>query len=69
MKELEKRDNDVYRAIFEASPVPDSARAKELENKQEIAKVEKIKDNQLVASIRATLNNLKSRISCTEKIV
>ena len=26
--ELEKRDNDVYRAIFEANPIPDSARAK-----------------------------------------
>ena len=24
MKELEKRDNDVYRAIFEANPIPDS---------------------------------------------
>src|SRR6185295_3170444 len=23
MRELEKRDNDVYRAIFEASPIPD----------------------------------------------
>src|SRR4029077_11859370 len=26
--DLEKRDNDVYRAIFEANPIPDSARAK-----------------------------------------
>ena len=67
MKELEKRDNDVYRAIFEASPIPDSARAKELETKQEIAKVEKIKDHQLVASITNTLNNLKSRIEAQKK--
>jgi len=67
MKELEKRDNDVYRAIFEANPVPDSARAKELEVKQEIAKVEKIKDYQLVASITNTLNNLKSRITAQKK--
>jgi len=28
MAELEKRDNTVYRAIFEANPIPDSARAK-----------------------------------------
>lgn len=63
MKELEKRDNDVYRAIFEASPVPDSARAKEIEEKQEIAKVEKIKDHQLVASITTTINNLISRMA------
>lgn len=67
MKELEKRDNDVYRAIFEASPIPDSARAKELEKKLEVAKVDRIKDYQLVASITNTLNNLNSRIAAQKK--
>ncbi len=67
MKELEKRDNDVYRAIFEANPVPDSARAKELEEKLEVAKVERIKDHQLVSSIANTLNNLNSRIAAQKK--
>ncbi len=67
MKELEKRDNDVYRAIFEASPIPDSARAKEMENKLEIAKVQQIKDHQLVASITNTVNNLNSRIAAQKK--
>ncbi|MFN8289188.1 MAG: M23 family metallopeptidase [Chitinophagaceae bacterium] len=67
MRELEKRDNDVYRAIFEANPIPDSARAKELEEKQEIAKVEKLKDHQLVASITATINNIRSRMSSQRK--
>jgi murein DD-endopeptidase MepM/ murein hydrolase activator NlpD len=57
----------VYRAIFEANPVPDSARAKELENKLEIATVERIKDNQLVAAIITTLNNLNSRIEAQKK--
>lgn len=67
MKELEKRDNDVYRAIFEANPIPDSARAKELETKMEIAKVERIKDYQLVSSITNTLNDLNSRIAAQKK--
>ncbi len=67
MQELEKRDNDVYRAIFEANPVPDSARAKELEEKLEIASVERIKDNQLVTAITNTLNNLNSRIVAQKK--
>ena len=67
MKELEKRDNDVYRAIFEANPIPDSARAKEILDKQEVAIVEKIKDNQLAASIKATLDNLASRIIAQKK--
>src|SRR6185503_16116014 len=40
MHELEKRDNTVYRAIFEANPIPDSARAKEIEMRQEIETVE-----------------------------
>ncbi len=67
MVELEKRDNNVYRAIFEANPIPDSARAKELANKLEIANVEKLKDNQLVSSILSTLNNLSSRVVAQKK--
>jgi murein DD-endopeptidase MepM/ murein hydrolase activator NlpD len=62
MKELEKRDNDVYRAIFEAAPVPDSARAKEIAEEKEIALVERLKDDQLVTSITNTFNSLKSRV-------
>ncbi len=67
MRELEKRDNDVYRAIFEASPIPDSARAKELETQQEIATVERLRDHQLVSAITQTINNLKSRIAAQRK--
>jgi murein DD-endopeptidase MepM/ murein hydrolase activator NlpD len=67
MQELEKRDNDVYRAIFEATPVPDSARAKALEEKQEVDKVQKIKDYELASSIQSTLDVLKSRIAAQQK--
>ena len=67
MKELEKRDNDVYRAIFEAAPIPDSVRAKELEKKTEIAKIERLKDYQLVSSIANTLDSLKSRIAAQKR--
>jgi murein DD-endopeptidase MepM/ murein hydrolase activator NlpD len=62
MQELEKRDNNVYRAIFEANPIPDSARAKAIELEKEIATVARMKDNELINSIVATLNTLKSRI-------
>jgi len=62
LAELEKRDNDVYRSIFEANPIPDSARAKDLEEQIEIASIEKMKDKELVTSIVSTLNNLNSRI-------
>jgi murein DD-endopeptidase MepM/ murein hydrolase activator NlpD len=63
MAELEKRDNSVYRSIFEASPLPDSARATFLEKQKEIARVERMSGNELVRSISLTLNNLKSRIA------
>lgn len=67
MKELENRDNRVYRAIFEANPIPDSARAKEIETEKEIAKVEKIRDFQLAAEIKKTLIILKARIASQKK--
>jgi murein DD-endopeptidase MepM/ murein hydrolase activator NlpD len=63
MAELEKRDNSVYRSIFEASPLPDSARATFLEKQKEIASVERMSGNELVRSISLTLTNLKNRIA------
>src|SRR3954449_13021866 len=62
MIELEARDNNVYRSIFEATPIPDSARLKEMEDKQEIATIEGMANNELVSSIILTLNNLGNRI-------
>ena len=62
MEELEKRDNSVYRAIFEANPIPDSARAKEMEAAKEIATVEGMANNELFTSIHNTLNVLNNRV-------
>ena len=62
MRELEKRDNDVYRTIFEADPIPDSARAKDLEKQIEFATIESMDNNELLSSINSSLNNLSSRI-------
>ena len=61
MKELEKRDNNVYRSIFEANPIPDSARAKELEDQKEFATIMGMSNNELLNSITGTINNLNSR--------
>lgn len=63
MTELEKRDNGVYRAIFEANPIPDSARAKDLEKKLEVAKIENMNNFELTHSIIQSMNNLAARIS------
>lgn len=67
MAELEKRDNDVYRAIFEASPIPDSARVKEMENNKEVALVRGMGESQLVSAMTAQLNNLAKRTAYQEK--
>ncbi|MBX3240257.1 MAG: M23 family metallopeptidase [Chitinophagaceae bacterium] len=63
MVELEKRDNQVYREIFEANPIPDSARAKRMEKEQEERLVESMEDNELAFSVASALDNLSNRIS------
>lgn len=67
LKQLEKRDNDVYRTIFEANPVPDSARAKQLEMEKEIRLVSAMDENELAYSLSATLTSISNRISFQEK--
>ena len=62
MAELEKRDNDVYRSIFEANPLPDSARAKLTEKAKEFQKVSAMSDEQLNKDIAAQLSNISARI-------
>lgn len=63
MAELEKRDNEVYRAIFEADPIPDSARAKEIEKSKELKLVARLDDDELINGMTSQLNNLAARVS------
>ncbi len=63
LAELEKRDNDVYRSIFEANPLPDSARAKLTEKSKEFEKVNSMNDAQLSKDIAAQLTNISARIA------
>jgi murein DD-endopeptidase MepM/ murein hydrolase activator NlpD len=67
MGELEKRDNHVYREIFEANPIPDSARAKAMHQQDEIKLVESMDQENLATSIANTLNNLSAREAYQEK--
>ncbi len=60
---LEKRDNEVYRSIFEQNPLPDSARAKLIEKQKEFDKVTVINDDIIGKDIAAQLNNLDARIT------
>jgi len=67
MGDLEKRDNNVYRSIFEADPIPDSARVKEMEKKKELELLQGMDENDLSGSIARTLNNLTMRIAYEDK--
>jgi murein DD-endopeptidase MepM/ murein hydrolase activator NlpD len=67
INELVKRDNEVYRAIFEANPIPDSARAKALAQDEEIERVENMKGKELVNSIITSLNTLGHYIVAQKK--
>jgi murein DD-endopeptidase MepM/ murein hydrolase activator NlpD len=62
MAALEKRDNEVYRSIFEANPLPDSARAKLIEQQKEIEKIKEMGDVELGKDIAKQLNNISSRV-------
>lgn len=63
MKALENRDNQVYRSIFAAAPLPDSARVKLIEEKKEVEKVQAMNDDKLGNELAKTLNNLSARIA------
>ena len=63
MVELEQRDNDVYRSIFEATPIPDSARVKEMLAKNEIRLIQSLSNTALIENMRNQLNNLSLRMS------
>jgi len=66
MSELESRDNDVYRSIFEADPIPDSARVKEMEAKKEVRLIQNLSNAELIKNIANQLNNLTLRVAYQE---
>lgn len=67
MAELENRDNNVYRSIFEAQPVPDSARLKEIEKTKEIKLVQSMSEDALVKSVTMQVNALAMRMAYQQK--
>ena len=67
MQELEARDNNVYRSVFEALPIHDSARIKDLEIKKEVTLVQSLGETELVNSMANQLNNLSLRLAFQSK--
>lgn len=67
MKVLEERDNEVYRAIFEANPIPDSARLIEIEQQKEYRLVMSLDRFELEESVVKTLENIERRMAFQDK--
>ena len=67
INELENRDNDVYRSIFEADPIPDSARVKAMEAKKEVQLIQNLSNSDLLESMVGQLNNLSLRMAYQTK--
>ncbi len=67
MGEITNRDNTVYRSIFEADPIADSARVKDMEQKKEVQLVQRMGSTNLVNTIIDQLNNLSLRIAYQDK--
>ena len=67
MDELLNRDNNVYRSIFESSPIPDSARLKAMEKSKEAQLVRSLNETELVKSIGTQLNRLTLLTAYQEK--
>jgi murein DD-endopeptidase MepM/ murein hydrolase activator NlpD len=63
MTELENRDNNIYRTIFESTPIPDSARIKEMEKTSEMKLVQSMGATDLVQSISGQLRMLTMRLA------
>jgi len=65
--ELEARDNTVYRAIFEATPIPDSARLKDIEKNKELQLIQRMDESKLLKDLKSQLNTLSTRASYQAK--
>lgn len=64
---LQKRDNQIYRVIFEATPIPDSARAGQERLDEEYAELDEMDNSQLVHEASATYQMLEHRIEIQNK--
>lgn len=62
ISELEQRDNNIYRAVFEADPLPDSVRKGKDYKAISIGTVNNTGSNELIASMRAAIDVLRSRL-------
>ncbi|MBV7533671.1 M23 family metallopeptidase [Chitinophaga sp. sic0106] len=64
---LEERDNDIYRVIFEAEPIPDSTRMGKVVADEEAAQLQSFASSEIIASTSVLLSEITNRIKSQEK--
>ncbi|SFV31005.1 M23 family metallopeptidase [Thermoflavifilum thermophilum] len=62
LRELQSRDNQIYRAIFAASPIPDSLRAHEQARIAEMDMLDGLSNTQLISNATAMIRDIEHRI-------
>lgn len=65
--ELEKRDNEIYRVIFEASPIPDSTREGKIDKDEEVSQLSSFASSDIIASTAGLLKELVNRVQAQSK--
>jgi len=58
LRQLEKRDNEVYRTVFEAQPLPDSLRIRQLEKRKEMQILAGMDSEELTEGIAKKLSGI-----------
>lgn len=62
MQEIEKRDNQVYRIIFGADPIPDENRQQFINSQVEEEEVAKMSNNEMLIDLTKNLYTLEARV-------
>lgn len=69
LSELQHRDNEIYRVIFEATPIPDSARigADVKKVAEDMQKLQTLSNSEVIEATANTLDELMNRVKAQEK--
>jgi murein DD-endopeptidase MepM/ murein hydrolase activator NlpD len=67
LDELQHRDNEIYRVIFEAAPIPDSVRAGDTRKEEDLARLQSKPNEVIISATSKMLEELVNRVAVQEK--
>lgn len=66
MQQLENKDNQVYRSVFEADPLPDSIRSLPADKKKAISAVAVLNNQEIAEALKISFDSMFNRIKTQE---